>query len=64
MRIVLLNLGSVSAQDVQTALSGQGYEVASEPSLSVDEILVTLPGTPDHGGNAIQPQLLRSDQPN
>jgi len=40
MRIVLLNLGSDSAQDVKMALSGQGYEVTSEPSLTVDEILV------------------------
>ena len=43
MRIVLLNLDPDSAHDVKMALSGQGYEVTSEPSLTVDEILVLSP---------------------
>ena len=43
MRILLLNLGTESAQEVKQALSGQGYEVISERSLNVDEILALSP---------------------
>jgi S1-C subfamily serine protease len=43
MRILLLNLGKESTQDVKQALSGQGYEIATERSLNVDEILVLSP---------------------
>jgi S1-C subfamily serine protease/DNA-binding response OmpR family regulator len=43
MRILLLNLGAESTQEVRQALSGQGYEVLSERSLNVDEILALSP---------------------
>jgi S1-C subfamily serine protease/DNA-binding NarL/FixJ family response regulator len=43
MRILLLNLGAESTQEVKQALSGQGYEVISERSLTVDEILALAP---------------------
>jgi S1-C subfamily serine protease/DNA-binding NarL/FixJ family response regulator len=43
MRILLLNLGAESIQEVKQALSGQGYEVISERSLNVDEILALSP---------------------
>src|ERR1700732_2222565 len=43
MRILLLNLGAESTQEVKQALSGQGYEVISERSLTVDEILGLAP---------------------
>src|SRR5580700_11373200 len=43
MRILLLNLGTESTQEVKQALSGQGYEVISERSLNVDEILAFSP---------------------
>src|ERR1700680_334847 len=43
MRILLLNLGAESTQEVKQALSGQGYEVISERSLTVDEILGLSP---------------------
>src|SRR6202795_5062457 len=43
MRILLLNLGSEATQEVKQALSGQGYEVISERSLNVDEILALAP---------------------
>lgn len=43
MRIVLLNLGTASLEAVQTALVGQGYEVAVENGLTVDEILALCP---------------------
>jgi S1-C subfamily serine protease/DNA-binding NarL/FixJ family response regulator len=43
MRILLLNLGAESTQEVKQALSGQGYEVISERSLNVDEILALAP---------------------
>jgi S1-C subfamily serine protease/DNA-binding NarL/FixJ family response regulator len=43
MRILLLNLGAESTQEVKQALSGQGYEVLSERSLNVDEILALAP---------------------
>ena len=43
MRILLLNLGSDSIQAVNQALSGQGYEIISKGSLTVDEILALSP---------------------
>ena len=43
MRILLLNLGTESTQAVEQALSGQGYDMASDQSLSVDKILARLP---------------------
>src|ERR1700680_1317813 len=43
MRILLLHLGAESTQEVKQALSGQGYEVISERSLNVDEILALAP---------------------
>jgi S1-C subfamily serine protease/CheY-like chemotaxis protein len=44
MRILLLNLDQGSTQEVTQALSGQGYEITTGRSLSVDEILVLSPG--------------------
>ena len=43
MRILLLNLGSESTRAVQQALSGQGYSMAAEHSLTVDEVLLRTP---------------------
>jgi len=43
MRILLLNLGVESTQEVKRALSGQGYEITMERSLAVDEILALAP---------------------
>src|SRR6266849_522583 len=43
MRILLLNLGIESTQEVQQALSGQGYEITTDRSLTVDEILALSP---------------------
>ena len=43
MRILLLNLGKQSAQDVTQALAGQGYEISAERFLNVDEILALSP---------------------
>jgi S1-C subfamily serine protease/CheY-like chemotaxis protein len=43
MRILLVSLGMESTQNVKQALLGQGYEVTSEPSLTVDEILALSP---------------------
>jgi len=43
MRILLLNLGSESTRDVQQALSDQGYDIAAEHSLAVDEVLGRTP---------------------
>ena len=43
MRILLVSLGTESTQNVKQALSGQGYEVTSEPSLTVDEIFALSP---------------------
>ena len=44
MRILLLNLDSDSSQKVEQALSGQGYEISTGRSLTVDEILARDPG--------------------
>jgi S1-C subfamily serine protease/CheY-like chemotaxis protein len=38
MRILLLSLGTDSANEVNTALAGQGYEIASETGLDVEQI--------------------------
>jgi S1-C subfamily serine protease/DNA-binding response OmpR family regulator len=43
MRILLLNLGTESTQDVTQALAGQGYEITTERNLTVDEILALPP---------------------
>jgi S1-C subfamily serine protease len=43
MRVLLLNLGMESTQDVHKALSGQGYEITAERNLTVDEILALSP---------------------
>ncbi len=43
MRILLLNLGVESTQEVKRALSGQGYEITIERSLAADEILALSP---------------------
>src|SRR4029077_10466978 len=43
MRILLLNLGTESTQDVTQALSGQGYEITADRSLTVDELLALSP---------------------
>jgi len=39
MRILLFDLGMESAQEVKQALSGQGYEIAANTGLTVEEIL-------------------------
>src|SRR6202040_2529746 len=41
--ILLLDLGVESTQEVTQALSGQGYEITTGRSLSVDEILALFP---------------------
>ena len=43
MRILLVNLGVDSFQAVKLALSGQGYEITTEGSLTVDEVLALSP---------------------
>src|SRR6202023_1403287 len=43
MRILLLNLGVESAQEVNQALSGQGYEIITDRRLTVDKILALSP---------------------
>src|SRR5260370_34498224 len=43
MRILLLNLSTDSANEVSTALAGQGYEIASETALDVEQIEVMAP---------------------
>src|SRR5258708_920491 len=43
MRILLLNLGKDSIQDVMQALSGQGYEITTKRNWNVDEILALSP---------------------
>src|SRR5258708_6650506 len=44
MRVLLLNLGPESAGAATEALSGLGYEIATESRLSVDEVLALDPG--------------------
>src|SRR5713101_2290327 len=43
MRILLLNLGPESTQEVNQALSGQGYELTTGRRLTVDKILTLSP---------------------
>ena len=43
MRILLLNLNADSASEVNTALAGQGYEIASETGLDVEHIELLAP---------------------
>src|SRR6202521_2010404 len=43
MRILLLNLGSESAEQVNQALSAQGYEIITDRRLPVDKILALSP---------------------
>jgi S1-C subfamily serine protease len=43
MRILLLNLSPDSASEVKTALTGQGYEIASETGLDVEHIELMAP---------------------
>src|SRR5216683_3534787 len=43
MRILLLDLGLESTQEVKQALSGQGYEITTDTGLTVDEILARSP---------------------
>ena len=43
MRVLLLNLGTDSLKEVKLALSGQGYEINTGRSLSVDEALALSP---------------------
>src|ERR1700751_2913162 len=43
MRLLLLNLSSETQDLVNSALAGQGYEIASESGLTVDEVLALSP---------------------
>jgi len=43
MRILLLNLGLESAEQVNQALSGQGYEITTDRRLTVEKILALSP---------------------
>jgi len=43
MRILLLNLGTESAQAVEHALSVQGYDIAAEHGLTIDQFLARSP---------------------
>ena len=43
MRILLVDLGVESTREVTQALSGQGYEIATGRSLTVDEVLARSP---------------------
>src|SRR5882724_7767140 len=43
MRILLLNLGTESTQEVMQGLSGQGYEITTGRRLTVDEVLAHSP---------------------
>jgi S1-C subfamily serine protease/DNA-binding NarL/FixJ family response regulator len=43
MRILILNLSAISASEVSNALAGQGYELASETGLNVEQIEVASP---------------------
>src|SRR6516164_4458683 len=43
MRLLLLNLGPASLEAVNTALAGQGYEIARESGLTVQEVLALSP---------------------
>jgi S1-C subfamily serine protease/DNA-binding response OmpR family regulator len=43
MRVLLLNLGSGALDAVKHALSGEGYEIAAEDGLTVDQVLTLSP---------------------
>src|SRR5579864_9620772 len=43
MRVLLLNLGGEARGAVQHALSAEGYEIATENGLSVDQVLTLAP---------------------
>src|ERR1700726_1544069 len=43
MRVLLLNLGSKALGAVKVALSGEGYEIAAENGLTVDQVLALSP---------------------
>jgi S1-C subfamily serine protease len=43
MRVLLLNLGIESSQEVMQALSAQGYEITTDRNLTVDEVLALSP---------------------
>src|SRR5467141_2641125 len=43
MRVLLLNLNSETNDLVKSALAGQGYEIATESGLTVDEVLALSP---------------------
>ena len=43
MRILLLNLGTDSLEAAKRALAGQGYEIAKESGLTVDQVLSLAP---------------------
>lgn len=43
MRILLLNLGTDSLEAANRALAGQGYEIAKESGLTVDQVLTLAP---------------------
>ena len=43
MRILLLNLGADSLEAANRALAGQGYEIAKESGLTVDQVLTLAP---------------------
>jgi len=43
MRLLLLNLNSETNDLVKNALAGQGYEIATESGLTVDEVLALSP---------------------
>src|SRR5258707_868203 len=43
MRVLLVNLAMESVKEVQRALSGQGYEITADRSLTVEEILTLSP---------------------
>src|SRR5258707_7018174 len=43
MRILLLNLGMKATRELKQALSGQGYEITADRSLTADEVLALSP---------------------
>src|SRR5260370_37987571 len=43
MRILILNLSGSSSDEVNAALAGQGYEIASEAALDVEHIELMAP---------------------
>ncbi len=47
----------------QQALAGQGYEIATENGLNVDQVLALSPEVLDHRSNSVRPGLLRPDHP-